>query len=73
VKENAVEFNGVVVECLRDAFFRVQIDGHNGHHHVMARLSNRMDQHHIKIVVGDKVKIELTPYDLSRGRITYRL
>ncbi|MNL42604.1 Translation initiation factor IF-1 [compost metagenome] len=69
VKEDTLEMEGVVLEALPNTMFRVQLD--NGHT-VLAHISGKMRKHFIKILMGDKVKVELSPYDLSRGRITYR-
>jgi translation initiation factor IF-1 len=68
-KEEAIEVEGVVVETLPNAMFRVELK--NGHR-VLAHISGKMRMHFIKILPGDKVLIELSPYDLSRGRIIYR-
>lgn len=68
-KEDLVETEGTVVEALPNAMFRVQIE--NGHI-VLAHVSGKMRMHFIRILPGDKVKLELSPYDLSRGRITFR-
>lgn len=68
-KEDAIEVMGTVLETLPNAMFRVQLD--NGHK-VLAHISGKMRMHYIKILPGDKVKIELSPYDLARGRIIYR-
>ena len=69
VKENAIELEGTVVEPLPNAMFRVQLE--NGHM-VLAHISGKMRMHYIRILPGDKVTVELSPYDLDRGRITYR-
>jgi translation initiation factor IF-1 len=69
-KEDAIEVEGVVVEPLPNAMFRVQLD--NGHL-VLAHISGKMRMHYIRILSGDRVKVELSPYDLTRGRITYRV
>ena len=69
-KEDAIEVEGVVVEPLPNAMFRVQLD--NGHR-VLAHISGKMRMHYIRILSGDRVKVELSPYDLTRGRITYRV
>jgi len=69
-KKAAIEVEGIVVESLPNAMFRVELP--NGHK-VLAHISGRLRVHYIKIVPGDKVVIELSPYDLNRGRITYRL
>ena len=69
-KKAAIEVEGIVVESLPNAMFRVELP--NGHK-VLAHISGKLRVHYIKIVPGDKVLIELSPYDLSRGRITYRL
>jgi translation initiation factor IF-1 len=68
-KEDAILFEGVVIEPLPNAMFRVELE--NGHK-VLAHISGKMRMHYIRILPGDKVQVELTPYDLSRGRITYR-
>jgi translation initiation factor IF-1 len=68
-KEDAIEVEGTVVEPLPNAMFRVELD--NGHK-VLAHVSGKMRMHFIRILPGDKVKVELSPYDLTRGRITYR-
>lgn len=68
-KEDAIEVEGVVVEPLPNAMFRVELD--NGHK-ILAHISGKMRMHYIKILPGDKVTVELSPYDLNRGRITYR-
>jgi translation initiation factor IF-1 len=68
-KEETITVEGKVVEPLPNAMFRVELD--NGHM-VLAHISGKMRMHFIKILPGDKVTMELSPYDLSRGRITYR-
>ncbi len=68
-KEDTIEVQGSVVETLPNAMFRVELE--NGHR-VLAHISGKMRMHFIKILPGDKVTVELSPYDLSRGRITYR-
>ena len=69
-KEEKIEIEGEVVEALPSTMFRVQLD--NGHD-VLARISGKMRKHYIRILPGDRVKVELSPYDLTRGRITFRL
>ena len=69
-KEDAIEVEGTVVEPLPNAMFRVKLD--NGHK-VLAHISGKMRMNYIRILSGDRVKIELSPYDLTRGRITYRV
>ena len=69
-KKKAIEVEGVVVEALPNAMFRVELP--NGHT-VLAHISGKIRMHYIRVLPGDKVLIELSPYDLSRGRITYRL
>jgi len=69
VKEDVIEMDGVVLETLPNTIFRVELE--NGHM-VTAHISGRMRKHYIRILTGDQVKVELTPYDLSKGRITYR-
>ena len=68
-KEGAIEVEGKVVEPLPNAMFRVELE--NGHQ-VLAHISGKMRMHYIRILPGDKVTVELSPYDLTRGRITYR-
>lgn len=68
-KEESIEMQGVVKETLPNTTFKVELE--NGHV-VTAHISGRMRKHYIRILVGDKVTVELTPYDLSKGRITYR-
>jgi len=68
-KKEAIEVEGVVVEPLPNAMFRVELA--NGHK-VLAHISGKIRMHYIKILPGDKVLVELSPYDLNRGRITYR-
>jgi translation initiation factor IF-1 len=68
-KEDVIEMDGIVKETLPNTMFRVELE--NGHV-VTAHISGRMRKHYIRILTGDKVKVELTPYDLSKGRITYR-
>jgi len=68
-KEEAIEVEGSVVEPLPNAMFRVKLD--NGHV-VLAHISGKMRKYYIRILPGDRVTVELSPYDLSRGRITYR-
>jgi len=69
-KEDRIEFEGTVLEALPNAMFKVEID--NGHQ-ILAYVSGKMRTRFIRILPGDKVKLELSPYDLSKGRITYRL
>jgi len=68
-KEEAIEVEGTVIEPLPNAMFRVELD--NGHK-VLAHISGKMRMHYIRILPGDKVVVELSPYDLTRGRITFR-
>ena len=68
-KEDAIEVEGTVMEPLPNAMFRVELD--NGHV-VLAHISGKMRKYYIRILPGDKVTVELSPYDLTRGRITYR-
>ena len=69
-KQPAIEQDGTIVEALSNAMFRVELE--NGHI-VTAHISGKIRRNYIKILPGDRVKVELTPYDLSKGRITYRL
>jgi translation initiation factor IF-1 len=68
-KEDHIEMNGVVAETLPNTTFRVKLE--NGHV-VIAHISGRMRKHYIRILTGDKVTVQLTPYDLTKGRITFR-
>ena len=68
-KAEALSVEGTVTETLPNAMFRVELEGG---HRVLAHISGKMRMHYIKILPGDKVTVELSPYDLSRGRITYR-
>jgi translation initiation factor IF-1 len=69
-KEEAIEVEGVVVEALPNAMFRVELS--NGHR-VLAHVCGKMRMHFIRILPGDKVRVELSPYDVSRGRIVFRV
>lgn len=68
-KEELLEMNGVVMEVLPDSRYRVTLD--NGHN-LVAYSAGKMRKHHIRILAGDKVSLEMSPYDLSKGRITFR-
>ena len=68
-KQANIELDGVILESLSNAMFRVELE--NGHI-VLAHISGKMRMHYIKILTGDKVKLEMSPYDLSKARITYR-
>lgn len=68
-KEEAIKVEGKVLEALPNAMFKVELENK---HEVLAHISGKMRMHFIKILPGDKVMVELSPYDLSRGRITYR-
>ena len=68
-KEELIEMNGAVTEVLPDSRYRVTLD--NGHQHI-AYSGGKMRKHHIRILAGDKVSLELSPYDLTKGRITFR-
>ena len=68
-KEDVIQVEGTVIEPLPNAMFKVELE--NGHK-VLAHISGKMRKHFIRILPGDKVSVELSPYDLSRGRITYR-
>lgn len=67
--DEKIEVEGVVTEALPNTMFKVRLDND---HEVLAYLSGRMKKYYIKVLLGDRVKVEMTPYDLSRGRITYR-
>jgi translation initiation factor IF-1 len=68
-KEEPIKVEGIVLETLPNAMFKVELENK---HRVLAHISGKMRMHFIKILPGDKVTVELSPYDLSRGRITYR-
>jgi len=68
-KQALIKQDGIIVEALSNAMFRVQLE--NGHE-IIAHISGKMRMHYIKILPGDKVSVEMSPYDLSKGRITYR-
>ena len=68
-KQDVIELGGKVLEALPNAMFKVELE--NGHQ-ILARISGKMRMHYIKILPGDKVTVELSVYDLNRGRITYR-
>ena len=68
-KEDVIEVQGVVMETLPNAMFRVKLEND---HKILAHISGKMRMHFIRILPGDKVTVELSPYDLTRGRITYR-
>ena len=69
MKEEAIEVEGTVMETLPNAMFRVELK--NGHK-ILAHISGKMRMHYIRILPGDIVKVEMSPYDLTRGRLTYR-
>jgi len=68
-KEDCIEMEGMVLEALPNAMFRVKLDNE---HVVLGHISGKMRRHYIRILAGDRVMVELSPYDLTRGRITYR-
>ena len=68
-KESVIEVEGTILEALPNAMFKVELD--NGHK-VLAHISGKMRMHYIKILPGDRVKVEISPYDLNRGRIIFR-
>ena len=68
-KEESMEFDGEVVDTLPNPTFKVKLE--NGHT-IIAHISGKMRKHYIRILTGDKVKVEMTPYDLTKGRITFR-
>jgi len=70
MSKDVIEFEGTILESLPNAMFQVKLE--NGHQ-VLAHISGKIRKNFIRILPGDKVKVELTPYDLTRGRITYRL
>ncbi|MCF4165570.1 translation initiation factor IF-1 [Zavarzinia compransoris] len=68
-KEESIEFSGTVTELLPNAHFRVRLDND---HEVLAHTAGKMRKHRIRVLAGDKVLVEMTPYDLTKGRITFR-
>jgi translation initiation factor IF-1 len=68
-KQSVIKQDGIIVEALSNAMFRVQLE--NGHQ-IIAHISGKMRMHYIKILPGDKVKVEMSPYDLTKGRISFR-
>jgi translation initiation factor IF-1 len=68
-KQSSIEQDGTIIEALSNAMFRVELENE---HVIVAHISGKMRMHYIKILPGDKVKVEMSPYDLSKGRITYR-
>ncbi|MBQ9163208.1 MAG: translation initiation factor IF-1 [Bacteroidaceae bacterium] len=68
-KQSAIEQDGKIIEALSNAMFRVELE--NGHE-IIAHISGKMRMHYIKILPGDKIKVEMSPYDLSKGRIVFR-
>lgn len=68
-KDDIIEFEGEVIDTLPNTLFKVRLD--NGHE-IIAHISGKMRKHYIRILTGDSVKVEMTPYDLTKGRITYR-
>ena len=69
VKEESLEFTGIVLELLPNAMFKVKLDND---HEVLAHTSGKLRKNRIRVLVGDKVDVEMTPYDLTKGRIVYR-
>lgn len=69
-KEEQIELEGVVVETLPNTMFRVKLEND---HEIIAHISGKMRKHYIRILTGDKVKVEMSPYDLTKGRITFRM
>jgi len=68
-KEELMEFSGTVMELLPNAMFRVKLDNE---HEILAHTAGKMRKHRIRVLVGDQVTVEMTPYDLTKGRITFR-
>lgn len=69
-KQQAIEMNGTIIESLSNSMFKVELD--NGHE-IIAHISGKMRMHYIKIIPGDRIMVEMSPYDLSKGRISRRL
>lgn len=70
MSKDVIEFEGTILESLPNAMFKVRLENE---HEILAHISGKIRKNFIRILPGDKVKVEMTPYDLSRGRITYRL
>jgi len=70
MSKDVIEFEGTIIESLPNAMFRVKLEND---HEILAHISGKIRKNFIRILPGDKVKVEMTPYDLSKGRITYRL
>ena len=70
MSKDTIEFEGTILESLPNAMFRVKLENE---HEILAHISGKIRKNFIRILPGDKVKVEMTPYDLSKGRITYRL
>ena len=68
-KQSSIEVDGIIIEALSNAMFRVELENT---HQVIAHISGKMRMNYIKILPGDKVKVEMSPYDLTKGRISYR-
>ena len=68
-KQSSIEVDGIIIEALSNAMFRVELENT---HQVIAHISGKMRMHYIKLLPGDKVRLELSPYDLTKGRITFR-
>lgn len=68
--DEKIEFDGEIIEALPGAMFKVKLEDHDNI--VLAQISGKMRKHYIRILLGDRVKVEFTPYDLTRGRITFR-
>ncbi|MDR2684618.1 MAG: translation initiation factor IF-1 [Prevotellaceae bacterium] len=68
-KQSAIEIDGTILEALSNAMFRVKLENK---HEIIAHISGKMRMHYIRILPGDKVKVEMSPYDLSKGRISFR-
>ena len=71
-KADAIEVEGTVVAALPNAMFRVEVDAGGEKHHVLAHISGKMRKYYIRILPGDTVTVEMSPYDLTRGRIVFR-
>jgi translation initiation factor IF-1 len=70
-KEDLLELTGMVAEVLPNSTFRIKVD--NMDHEILCYMGGKLKQHKIKVIMGDKVKLEMSPYDLTKGRITYRM
>jgi translation initiation factor IF-1 len=72
VKQDVIEVDATVLAALPNAMFRLKLDSEHGSHEILGQISGKMRQHYIRILPGDRVTVQISPYDLTRGRITFR-